>query len=683
MREFAKVLMCLAGAAGLTAAASGQVVISQVYSGGGGASSTYRYDYVELFNRGNTPVDISGWSLQYASASGNFSATQNTATLPSGVTLQPGQYYLVQTGSAGTGGTDLPVTPDHVTSQLSMAAAGAKVVLISDNNYLTTSCPTGGNVVDFLGWGPGNCAEGTAGPGTSATTAVFRANNGCTDTDNNAADFAAGAPAPRNSASPFNLCGGGSTPPSGVGASDPASACPGQPVILTVTVTEGVPASPIVSVIGDTSQIGGMPGEVFVDDGTFGDAVWTLSTTIFTSTTGPRPIPVVITDAMGREGAASPVVEVLFCGLGGFFSAEPLCTGGSTLLTFQINPAQYPDSTGITAQADLSSIGGPSSVQLFDDGTNGDAVAGDNVFSLLYAAGAVPPGSHSISASAQDAEGRSITRNTTLNVGDCTQSDSTLVISAIYGAGGNNGSNYTHDYVELFNRGSSPVSLDGLSIQYASGETDANGLGVSGPTRMTVLPNGVTLQPGQYYLVKMAGSDGPVTPDFVGEITMSADRGTIALVNGTTPLGTDSCGDASILDLVGYGNGSTPASRGYCREGDFHAPTLNATTGLIRRDGGCWDTDNNGMDFVIYTPAPRNSASPFNPCSSTPTCGTADFDGDGDVGTDADIEAFFACLAGNCCDTCFELGADFNADGDVGTDADIEAFFRVLAGGNC
>jgi hypothetical protein len=70
-------------------------------------------------------------------------------------------------------------------------------------------------------------------------------------------------------------------------------------------------------------------------------------------------------------------------------------------------------------------------------------------------------------------------------------------------------------------------------------------------------------------------------------------------------------------------------------------------------------------------------------CAGTPACGTADFDGDGDTGTDADIEAFFACLAGTCCGTCFALGADFNADGDVGTDADIESFFRVLAGGPC
>jgi hypothetical protein len=66
-----------------------------------------------------------------------------------------------------------------------------------------------------------------------------------------------------------------------------------------------------------------------------------------------------------------------------------------------------------------------------------------------------------------------------------------------------------------------------------------------------------------------------------------------------------------------------------------------------------------------------------------PACGNSDFNGDGDFGTDQDIESFFACLAGNCCPTCFPGGSDFNADGDFGTDQDIEAFFRVLAGGPC
>jgi hypothetical protein len=72
--------------------------------------------------------------------------------------------------------------------------------------------------------------------------------------------------------------------------------------------------------------------------------------------------------------------------------------------------------------------------------------------------------------------------------------------------------------------------------------------------------------------------------------------------------------------------------------------------------------------MVTYTPRPPGSC-------------VADFNGDGAVGTDADIEAFFACLGGSCCPTCGS--ADFNGDGSIGTDADIESFFRVLAGQPC
>jgi hypothetical protein len=86
-----------------------------------------------------------------------------------------------------------------------------------------------------------------------------------------------------------------------------------------------------------------------------------------------------------------------------------------------------------------------------------------------------------------------------------------------------------------------------------------------------------------------------------------------------------------------------------------------------QRSGGT-ETNNRATYVVLY---------------GSYTCGSADFDGDGDPGTDADIEAFFACLAGNCCATCWPGGSDFDTDGDSGTDADIEAFFRALAGGNC
>jgi hypothetical protein len=61
-------------------------------------------------------------------------------------------------------------------------------------------------------------------------------------------------------------------------------------------------------------------------------------------------------------------------------------------------------------------------------------------------------------------------------------------------------------------------------------------------------------------------------------------------------------------------------------------------------------------------------------------CGDSDFNNDGDFGTDADIEAFFACLAGQCPEG---EDSDFDNDGDSGTDADIESFFRVLGGASC
>jgi probable HAF family extracellular repeat protein len=64
-----------------------------------------------------------------------------------------------------------------------------------------------------------------------------------------------------------------------------------------------------------------------------------------------------------------------------------------------------------------------------------------------------------------------------------------------------------------------------------------------------------------------------------------------------------------------------------------------------------------------------------------PQCASPDFNHDGDIATDADIEAFFACLGGACCPTCDS--ADVNGDGDIGTDADIESFFRIIAGQPC
>jgi hypothetical protein len=107
---------------------------------------------------------------------------------------------------------------------------------------------------------------------------------------------------------------------------------------------------------------------------------------------------------------------------------------------------------------------------------------------------------------------------------------------------------------------------------------------------------------------------------------------------------------------------------------DIVADATGEGTGLSLTDNG-WVTFRARDNFANY--------SIYRAGASHSICGSADFNCDGDVGTDADIEAFFACIAGTCPGAPCASTADFNNDGDVGTDADIEAFFRVLAGGAC
>jgi len=185
--------------------ASGQaqadMVISQVYGGGGNSGATLRSDFIELFNRGDAPVSLDGWSVQYASTSG----TSWQVTTLSG-TVQPGQYYLVKQADGAGGSVDLP-TPDAI-GTIAMAAANGKAALVASTTALSGSCPLAGTV-DFVGFGTANCFEGSgATPAISSTTAAFRADAGCTDSNDNAADFSTAAPAPRNSAATANPCGG-------------------------------------------------------------------------------------------------------------------------------------------------------------------------------------------------------------------------------------------------------------------------------------------------------------------------------------------------------------------------------------------------------------------------------------------------------------------------------------------
>jgi predicted extracellular nuclease len=182
-------------------AASPDVVISQVYGGGGNSGAPYGNDFVELYNRSSGTVSLSGWTVQYASATG--SSWQKTAL--SG-TLAAGAHYLVQEAAGTSGGAALPTA--DATGAINLSATSGKVALVTNGTALTcaTGCATSAGVWDFVGYGStASSAEGSPTPNLSNTTAALRAGGGATDTDNNAADFTIGAPNPRNTSS-----GGGS-----------------------------------------------------------------------------------------------------------------------------------------------------------------------------------------------------------------------------------------------------------------------------------------------------------------------------------------------------------------------------------------------------------------------------------------------------------------------------------------
>jgi len=173
------------------------IVISQIYGGGGNAGATYQNDYVELYNRGTSPVDTGGWSLQYASATGNG---WEFGRQPLGGTIGPGQYYLIALASGGADGAALP--PSQIHGQINLSGTSGKLALVNSFDGLAGNCPIGDpHVMDFVGYGSADCREGTTtAPSPGNTTAIFRAGGGSTDTDRNGADFVTGAPNPRQTA---------------------------------------------------------------------------------------------------------------------------------------------------------------------------------------------------------------------------------------------------------------------------------------------------------------------------------------------------------------------------------------------------------------------------------------------------------------------------------------------------
>jgi len=187
-----------------------------------------------------------------------------------------------------------------------------------------------------------------------------------------------------------------------------------------------------------------------------------------------------------------------------------------------------------------------------------------------------------------------------------------VVISEVYGSGGNSGAVYQNDYVELYNPTYSAVPLSGWSVQYAS----ATG------TTWHAAPLGGHIPSFGYYLLQLAGGTNGIAlpaPDTTGTMNISATAGKIALVRNTALLSGANPADSSIVDMVGYGTAD-----GY--EGGGPAPAPGTTTSIERKaspqstaadmapggidasHGNGWDSNSNAADFVAQKSlSPQNS----------------------------------------------------------------------------
>ena len=360
-------------------AASTTVVISQIYTAGGNSGANYNADYVELFNLSSANVSLSGYAIQYISAAGTSGVV---IALPAGVTLLPGQRYLIS-ATPGATGAALPNTADYTASTLAAGAAAGRIYLTSSTVALSGTCPTT-NVVDYVGYGTtAACYEGSKyAPAPSTTLADIRT-NACVDTDNNGADFSTGAPSPRNSASTPTPCST-STSLQVTAAVTPTTVTLGNSALFTAAVTPGSgPASTSLTVTADLSALGGSSSAAFHDDGlngdaTAGDGTYSFQLPIATGVaTGSYTVTVTAADAQLRS--ASNMVSL---------TVAP-AAGAVAIHTIQGAPSTY-NGLSVTVSGIVTGIKSSGFfLQARDKDADSDATTSEGVY-VYTGSGAVP-----------------------------------------------------------------------------------------------------------------------------------------------------------------------------------------------------------------------------------------------------------------------------------------------------
>jgi hypothetical protein len=202
-------------------AAAGDIVFSQIYASGGNPGSSYQNNYLEFFNRTNSTINFSGWRIFIGPSTGPFDQSISFVS-SGGINIPAQKYLLLRLGPNSTNGAPVPadfagptepfIIPGFPPIPPPNIAPSGKVFITppsNDNSLLGTTCPLpNSQIVDFVGYGTTtSCFEGTGPTATIGnTTAALRKAAGCTDTDNNANDFDAATPTPRNRFSPANTC---------------------------------------------------------------------------------------------------------------------------------------------------------------------------------------------------------------------------------------------------------------------------------------------------------------------------------------------------------------------------------------------------------------------------------------------------------------------------------------------
>ena len=189
-----KKIFTLAGLLSAFAFSNAQIVINEIYTGGGILGATLTNDFIELKNIGSSPASLNGASIQYGPASGAFTQYH---TIPN-ITLGAGQTYLIQEGSDGGGIINL-LNPNLIVNVvlnfnganptvgagISIGFTSGKVALASNTTQVTG--PTASNVLDFVGYGSADQYEGAgAAPSPTILNSITRISG---DTNRNNIDF--------------------------------------------------------------------------------------------------------------------------------------------------------------------------------------------------------------------------------------------------------------------------------------------------------------------------------------------------------------------------------------------------------------------------------------------------------------------------------------------------------------